>query len=325
MNYYNENDPKAANWLRELSRGGLIPPGDVDTRSIEEVTPDDVRGYTQCHFFAGIGGWSLALQLAGWPATRPVWTGSCPCQPFSTSGKGLGFDDPRHLWPAFAWLIKNVRPAKVFGEQVASKDGRLWLSRVRVDLEALEYGVGAADLCAAGVGAPHIRQRLYWVADNDRQRPTRRRVGNAFREGPQRYPRHEHDGNEPGRIYSEKVGPATTTSRDSGLADRTSERQERGPSPDGEEGRSGTESGYWYGAVWTPCGDGKQRRIKPGLSPLVDGLPRGVVPSSYQGMAIDADKTAEARVMRISGYGNAIVPELAAEFILAYRGAVGDL
>lgn len=87
MNYYNEFDPFAAAWLRELIKEKLIPQGDVDERSITEIQPDDLRGYTQCHFFAGIGGWSLALQLAGWPSDRPVWTGSCPCQPFSSAGR----------------------------------------------------------------------------------------------------------------------------------------------------------------------------------------------------------------------------------------------
>src|SRR5690606_31057001 len=137
----------------------------VDTRSIEDVTPNDLQGYTQCHFFAGIGGWPLALRLAGWPDDRPVWTGSCPCQPFSQAGKGAGFADERHLWPAFFHLIEQCRPSVVFGEQVASKDGLAWLDLVQADLEGAGYACGAADLCAAGVGAPHIRQRLYWVAN----------------------------------------------------------------------------------------------------------------------------------------------------------------
>jgi len=54
--YYNEFDPKAAEWLRELIRAGLIAPGEVDERSIEDVTPADLAGFRQCHFFAGIGG-----------------------------------------------------------------------------------------------------------------------------------------------------------------------------------------------------------------------------------------------------------------------------
>jgi len=58
--YYNENDPTAAQWLRNLIAAGLIAPGDVDERSITDVRPADLRGYAQCHFFAGIGVWSRA-------------------------------------------------------------------------------------------------------------------------------------------------------------------------------------------------------------------------------------------------------------------------
>ena len=166
--YYNEIDPFAAAWLRELIAAGHIAPGDVDERSVVDVKPDDVAGYTQCHFFAGIGGWSYALRLAGVPDGSRIWTGSCPCQPLSSAGQRKGHLDERHLWPAFHDLIAERRPSIVFGEQVASKDGREWLAAVRVDLETLGYRIGAADLCAAGVGAPHIRQRLYWVADTNR-------------------------------------------------------------------------------------------------------------------------------------------------------------
>ena len=162
--WYNEIDPYAAQWLRNLIAAGHIAPGVVDERSIIDVRPDDLVGFTQCHFFAGIGGWSHALRLAGWPDDRPVWTGSCPCQPLSVAGQRKGHADERHLWPAFHRLIAECRPATVFGEQVAGKDGREWLAAVRADLEGDGYACGAADLCAAGVGAPHIRQRLYWVA-----------------------------------------------------------------------------------------------------------------------------------------------------------------
>lgn len=172
--YYNENDPFAVRWLRNLIAKNLITPGDVDERSIVDVGPDDLKGYVQCHFFAGIGGWSYALRLAGWPDDRPVWTGSCPCQSLSSIGKRKGHADKRHLWPAFYSLISERKPSAVFGEQTAAKDGREWLAGVRADLEHLGYAVGAADLCAAGIGAPHIRQRLYWVADAQSRQDERR-------------------------------------------------------------------------------------------------------------------------------------------------------
>jgi DNA (cytosine-5)-methyltransferase 1 len=165
--YYNEVDPFAAAWLRELIKAGCIAPGEVDERSIEDVRPDDLRDFSQCHFFAGIGVWSHALRCAGWPDDRPVWTGSCPCQPFSAAGKGAGFADERHLWPAWFHLIVHAKPwaVPIFGEQVASKDGLAWLDLVQADLEGAGYACGAVDTCAAGFGAPHIRQRLYWVAE----------------------------------------------------------------------------------------------------------------------------------------------------------------
>ena len=173
--YYNEIDPYAAQWLRNLIEAGHIAAGVVDERSIEDVTPGDLRGFTQCHFFAGIGVWSYALRQAGWSDDRPVWTGSCPCQPFSDAGKGTGLDDERHLWPHFHYLIEKLRPETVFGEQVASKDGLAWLDLVQADLEGTDYTSAALDICAAGFGAPHIRQRLFWVANTDSEQWNGRR------------------------------------------------------------------------------------------------------------------------------------------------------
>lgn len=163
--YYNEHDRYAAQWLRNLIARNLIAPGDVDERSILEVRPDDLRGYTQCHFFAGIGGWSHALRLAGWPDDRPVWTGSCPCQPFSSAGARKGFDDPRHLWPEWRRLIEECRPPIVFGEQSAR--AAAWLRLVRGDLEAMGYAMGAMPIEAACVGAQQLRDRYWFVARAD--------------------------------------------------------------------------------------------------------------------------------------------------------------
>lgn len=159
--YYNEIDPYAAQWLRNLIAAGHIAPGIVDERSIVDVDPHELLGFTQCHFFAGIGVWSHALRKAGWSDDRPIWTGSCPCQPFSAAGKQKGFDDERHLWPVWHRLIEMCRPSIVLGEQVASALG--WFDLVSTDLEATGYAVGAADLCAAGFEGAHIRQRLYFV------------------------------------------------------------------------------------------------------------------------------------------------------------------
>lgn len=165
--YHNEIDPYAAQWTRNLMKRKLIPDGEVDQRDIRDVTAHDLKGFTRCHFFSGIAGWAYALRLARVPDDYPLWTGSCPCQPFSEAGKGKGFADERHLWPAWFHLISERRPPIVFGEQVASSDGYGWLDLVQADLEGLGYACGASVLPAAGVGAPHGRHRIWFVAHNN--------------------------------------------------------------------------------------------------------------------------------------------------------------
>lgn len=330
--YYNENNPQAAAWLRELIKAGHIADGDVDERSITEVDAVDVSGYTQCHFFAGIGGWSYALRLAGWPDDKPVWTGSCPCQPFSTAGKRRGFADERHLWPNFFRLISQCRPATVFGEQVASKDGLAWLDTVCADLERADYACGAVDTCASGFGAPHIRQRLYWVA-NTVNNGTGRKCGHgAGEKGTPQGGRAENSGlaeagnsgTAHGVAHADSDGcgsrqwndtPArygNTTSAKSNacrMADADNTR------PQGRNGnaecanqcapgqncmvvRPGPTNGHWRDADWLYCRDGKWRPVEPSTFPLAHGLP--------------------ARVVRLRGYGNAIVPQVAAAFVSAF-------
>ncbi len=392
--YYNENDPKAAAWLRELIKAGAIAPGEVDERSIEDVTPRDLEGFAQCHFFAGIGGWSRALRLAHVPDTYPLWTGSCPCQPFSTAGKRGGFDDKRHLWPAWHWLIQQRRPGVVFGEQVANSGP--WFDLVSTDLEAEGYTIGSAVLGAHSAGAPHIRQRRYFVAHTGHQswglriQPRGPRFdhaeaggsgeagGMAVTDDAERRSalagRNERDGDasrwnesngEPGehreagelgdassagsgrnagtipgaesrvewglRCLIDVVESASAAGRMAdrggegleefseqsardqrataerggeagGLADSSGERHDgrRSVQADADattEPEGPRTTGFWSGCLWIPCRDGKARPIEPGTFPLAYGVP--------------------ARVGRLRGYGNAIVPQTAAIFIEA--------
>lgn len=219
--YYNERDPYAAAWLRNLIDAGHIAPGDVDERSIADVRADDLLGYTQCHFFAGIGVWSHALRRAGWPDDKPIWTGSCPCQPFSAAGQQKGFDDERHLWPVWFDLIRQCRPAIVLGEQVASALD--WLDLVSADMESAGYAFGASDLCAAGFGGAHIRQRLYFVAmanTDDARSQGRGRV--------------------PERAGERSAGASGLAG---GMADAASERQHGLSDPTGQTGRDGAQVG----------------------------------------------------------------------------------
>lgn len=317
--FYNENDPFAAQWLRNLIAAGHIAPGVVDERSIEDVTPDDLRGFTQCHFFAGVGVWSLALRRAGWPDDKPVWTGSCPCQPFSAAGKGNGFSDERHLWPAFFHLISECKPSVIFGEQVASKDGLGWLDLVQTDLEATNYAVGAVDLCAAGFGAPHIRQRLFWVADSDNaglegwkgmpERSAEFPAGSGCMDGRMA---HATGGEQPGSRNQRQAGrnEYSNSCEISRMGVANSERcQGLEIKRDGKDAMSettgsgcdcytGPTNGYWRDADWLFCRDEKWRPVESGTFPLADGI--------------------AGRVGKLRAYGNAIVAPVAEEFIRAY-------
>lgn len=293
--YYNEYDAGAAAWLRELIKRGLIADGEVDERSILDVTADDLRGFTQCHFFAGIGGWSYALRLAGWPDDQPVWTGSPPCQPFSSAGQQKGQDDERHLAPHFATLVAAGRPPILFGEQVASAvvfgkpakraehgaSGQpewAWIDDLFGRLEAAHYACGAADIPAAGVGAFHIRQRTFFGAVRLADASG---IGWQWRERSEGW--REHDGPHAGWQQSHD-GPVGS-----------------GEAVDGSQWPSAIHGG-WADADWLFCRDGKWRPVEPGTFPLAHGLP--------------------ARVGRLRGYGNAIVPQAAAAFIKTFCGVI---
>ncbi|MEI4197373.1 DNA cytosine methyltransferase [Roseovarius sp. E0-M6] len=319
--YYNDADPAACAWLRELISAGLLPDGEVDARSILDVEPADLRGFTQCHFFAGIGGWPYALRLAGVAGDLSVWTGSPPCQPFSQAGQRKGQDDDRHLAPAFLQLVAACRPELVFGEQVASAAvlgpvggaartatedaaGWAWFDALAADLAAASYAVAAADLPAAGVGAPHIRQRLFFGAAALEQGG----LGDSLGAGSQ------------GRLGMPD-GADQCAARPAGLAGRLADgdgglardgsvqrgRQHRCEPQDGEAGRlvdradpAGTRAtdGVWRDPDWLLCRDGRWRPVEPGTFPLADGIP--------------------GRMGLLRGYGNAIVPPLAAEFVTAF-------
>lgn len=329
MAWYNDNDPRCAAWLRGLVRAEMLSLGEVDERDIRDLEPADCPD--TAHFFAGIGGWPYALRLAGWSDAAPVWTGSCPCQPFSQAGRKRGAFDERHLWPVWRTLIAERLPPVVFGEQVGSPLGREWLAGVRADLEELGYAVGAADLCAASTGAPHIRQRLFFGAvrlgdyagarwelsgQPSQAFPRPETIlrssgsGEAVRLGNPLGGRGGRNGGEVSRAQARgcREGEASR-----GIADgaeppgearrvvfsngqRRSERRQASETVG--HGNTLDSTGFWsnFDLVW--CRDGAYRRVEPGSFPLAHGVP--------------------ARVGRLRGYGNAIVAPLAAEFVQAF-------
>ena len=353
MNYYNDNEPFVAQWLRNLIEAGLIPPGDVDERSILEVEAVDLVGYTQVHLFAGIAGWSLALQLAGWPEDRPVWTASCPCPPFSSAGKKgkkcpsceggvfvwspgrTGYAvcvecshewmaDDRHLWPEVWRLVSQRRPSVVFGEQVNSPAGRDWFGVVQSSLEVVGYTAGAVDLPAASVGAPHIRQRLFWMADSEcSQRRSNRlqeftKITNTTSDSTKQLTRSCNAGrladsecDRAGRTKGKSQPVFSSTSDErvgkdyiepgphgtyDGMGDPDFTRPfERNKASETTRYGGSIDSTNWDDLEWLPCIDEKQRPTQPGLQPLAHEVP--------------------SRVGRLRAYGNAIVPQAAAKFI----------
>jgi DNA (cytosine-5)-methyltransferase 1 len=313
--YYNEIEPYCVAWLKNLIAARLIPEGDVDDRSIEDVQPGDLEGYVQCHFFAGIGGWAYALRLAGWPDDRPIWTGSCPCQPFSVAGKRKGTADKRHLWPEFQRLINKRRPPSIFGEQVAA--ATQWLAGVRGDLEAMDYAVGAIPIEAACKGSHQFRDRFWFVACDPCQ--LHDRAGEAGSRGRTEYTDVGERGGV-GLVAHECSSRLEEWNRQSGNAQSEFSTSERACSGAMEHtprigwGKGWTIDDFRSGGITTPiasvngcqfieCPDGKWRALPP---PRVRWLGNGI----------------PARISKLRAYGNAIVPQVAAEFIAAYMEVI---
>ena len=291
----------------ESSCLATIPSGWVDTRSITDLRPEDIPDSGQCHFFAGIGGWGLAFRLAGIPDDAHAWSASLPCQPFSVSGSRKGTADDRHLFPVFHRLVCVKRPPIIFGEQVASADGLEWLAGVHTAMEAEGYLFGASCLPAACVGAPHKRERIFWGA----VLPSAGFIGCRAGRGDREERSVQSDGervNSQSEPEREGWKPGTGTGPDcfaNGLLN---------PISVGCTGQSWRRSGSVsqdgcpdvdaWGDHFQRWADGTTRRTEPGLLPLAHGFPE--------------------RVGLIRGFGNAIVPAVAAKFITAFIGAIED-
>lgn len=335
--YYNEFDNDVADGLESLILAGEIPDGVVDRRSIVDVEPSDLKDFNAWHFFAGIGGWPLALRMAGFPDEFRVWTGSPPCQPFSIAGKQKGKSDPRHLAPKWLQLVAECQPRILFGEQVKDAIQKHWLDDLYDKLEMEGYAVGSAVLPGCVVGAPHKRDRILFGAHRldvpDSVVEHWCEVAGGF-------------GTAPGSAIAdwpevtvpwEPGGAVASVLR--GMADANGIRLE-GVGSDRHPGRRegqdvgphGVRSGTrlpgdnathhmpWGVVDWVCGGDGKWRPIEPGLMPVVNGI-SNIVGSGESEVLRLARRN---KTVRLKGYGNAIIPSLAAEFIRAFTLAIGD-
>jgi DNA (cytosine-5)-methyltransferase 1 len=273
--YYNEISVHKVETTRILAGWNEIAPGFVDERSIEEVQPEDISDYTQHHFFSGAGGWSLALRNAEWPDDAPVFTGSCPCQPYSASGKRTAQSDPRHLWPQWFRLIRACKPSVIFGEQVASAIKHGWLDEVSNDLRAEGYTTEPFVLSSQAV-AEHRRDRLFFVAYSN------------------------------GRDIKDRLIQSCRINRQ--------QQKNSSFSRSGYSWSQSNVRGQLGETELVNCRDGKVRKIKSGTRPITNGFSTKLLSSSDLSIA-HVENNEEARLDRIHIYGDAIQIRLASIFI----------
>lgn len=128
-----------------------------------------------------------------WRGRIDILTGGFPCQPFSVAGQRKGANDNRYLWPHMLRAIREIRPTWVIGENVAGiltmvqpgeevevgsqatlfgEDNRkrvllqqeYVVETICKDLEREGYSVQPMLIPACAVGAPHRRDRVWFVA-----------------------------------------------------------------------------------------------------------------------------------------------------------------
>ena len=172
--YYNDIDPYCCKVLRARIADGLLPQGDVDETDIRSVSGDTLRRYQQLHLFAGIGGFPLGMRMAGFPEDISVITGGFPCQDVSVGGRQAGLNGQRStLWFEYYRIIRDLRPQWVLAENVCgilSNESGRFFGRVLSDLANGGYHATWQVLCARDFGAPHLRQRVFIVANRNSQR-----------------------------------------------------------------------------------------------------------------------------------------------------------
>ena len=285
--------------------------------------------------FSGIGGFDLAAEWMGWEnifhcewnpfgqrvlkhhfpksisyeditktdfsihrGTIDILTGGFPCQPYSTAGKRLGKNDERHLFPEMLRAIREIKPRWVVGENVrglVNWNGGLVFDEVQLELEAEGYEVQPFLLPAAGVNAPHKRDRVWFVAYSNDQRGS----------GEFRYVSEEN-----GQISKWNEDAKLSNSSESNASNANGNGIQRQPAHarTGEEIRQRGKDFKKIGDEWD-IGRWEIFPTKPPVCGGDDGLPR----------ELDGITFPKWRNESIKAYGNAIVPQVALQIFKAIK------
>ncbi len=265
--------------------------------------------------FTGIGGFTLGLERAGgfrtigfceidpfcqkvlkkhWPAvpiyndvrtldydgTVDVICGGFPCQPFSVAGKQKGKNDDRHLWPAMFTLIQKYKPSWVIGENVTGLIS-MGLDDVLADLESEGYTARTFIIPACAVNAPHRRDRVWVVANND-----------SFG----RNDGVDNRGKRQGKVYEKRKAPEDNQARE-GWEYESGEVAPNATNADDQRCKGGFgEEIQWQSRIARELEGGNQewRKGWPISSPRVCGVDDGI----------------PNRTHRLRSLGNAVVPQI---------------
>ena len=259
----------------------------VETVGFAEI--DDYASRVLVKNFPGVPNYGDVRDVPAVAGSTWLVTGGFPCQPFSVAGKQRGAADDRWLWPEMAGVIERVRPAWVLAENVPGII-RMELDTVLSDLESLDYTAWTVVVPAVGVDAPHRRERV-WIAGNTIgggfSGQHRGRAGSQLTNG-RAYVAHAQGGRgESSGTGQDKGWTAKTLGSSSQSCNVANADSERLAQWQGVTSYDGTQQPPTVGACrW---------QSEPNVGRVAYGIP--------------------SRVDRLRGLGNAIVPQVAYQFI----------
>jgi DNA (cytosine-5)-methyltransferase 1 len=259
-----------------------------------------------------------------------ILTGGFPCQPYSVAGKRKGTEDSRHLWPEMLRAIREIQPTYIVGENVSGLinwNGGLVFDQVQIDLEVEGYEVQPVVFPAAGVNAPHRRDRVWFIAysDSNGHKP------GGLREGGFKEIQSESKGYQRQRIWNNAWGISETelitytesSSSEGEHKQRQGERKLRGfnSKDDATNSDSGRQPGKEYrkeeSGQFTGESISNYWQNFPTQSPICNG-------DDGLSQRLDTITFPKWRNESIKAGGNAIVPQVAFEIFKAIKEIEGN-